>query len=334
VLTEIQTPDLRLDPVPVVELEPPAPQESIKKPATDLPAAKKDRRADNDVLATSAAFRREMERFSEDRLPFLDEFPADPIPEGVPADADRLGRPVASIHLRGEHRIVGVATGVAFLVGAMGCLVMPILGILTEGAPKRDEIGAACGGILGVLIYVIAFAGLGIWLILIRKYTPSRTLWVCPRGVMWQWGARVGFKRWHEIEDFSASGATGRPLFWVTPAEGTDFVLSAGQGPAIVPIADYVELKSAAALLPVMLLRLLAGDKVKFDKLSMDTIGIRARGQVCLWSEIGGTRLDGTAFLITDRDRQELVRLRTRDVSFPMVAQAIVRIVTEEGLLK
>jgi hypothetical protein len=26
------------------------------------------------------------------------------------------------------------------------------------------------------------------------------------------------------------------------------------------------------------------------------------------------------------------VRLRTKDVSFPMVAQAIVRIVTEEGL--
>jgi hypothetical protein len=165
-----------------------------------------------------------------------------------------------------------------------------------------------------------------------RNGTTSRSLWVCPRGLIWEWGGQTGFEQWQGIEEFSSSGATGRPLFWITPAGGTDFVLSAGQDPAIVPIADYIELKASGALLPILFRRLLAGEKVSFGALSMSQRDIRARGQVCLWTEIGGTRLDGTSFLITDRDRQELVRLRTRDVSFPMVAQAIVRIVTEEGL--
>ena len=328
--TEIQTPNLRLDAAPPVDLPLPlAVEESIKKPATDLPVARPARRAEQPAVSGSAAFRREMERFSEDRLPFLDEFPLEPIPEQVPIEADQLGRPVASLLLKGDKRVLGITAGVGMMFLALSCLAMIPIGFLAAGPPKKGE---DLGGMASVLIYVPIFAGIGIWLVLIKKWTPPRSLWVCPGGLIWQWGSRVGFRRWHEIEDFSVSGATGRPLFWLTPAEGTDFVLSAGQGPTVVPVADYIELKASAALLPVMLGRFLANEKLKFDRLSMDRDGIRARGQVCLWSEIGGTRLDGTAFLVTDRGRQELVRLRTKDVSFPMVAQAIVRIVTEEGL--
>ena len=325
--TEIQTPDLRLDPVPVIELATPPPQKAIKKPATDLPTTRQARPAD-DVVGNSAAFRREMERFAKDQLPDLEDIGARPLAEDIPAEADALGRPLAAIDFKGERKEVGLVLITCLVCGFLAMCICPVISKERLG---WDEILA----VWSVWILTAApFVGIGAWLAFFRKWTPHRTLWVCPRGLIWQWGARVGFKRWHEIEDFSASGATGRPLFWVTPAEGVDFVISAGQGPAIVPIADYIELKSAAALLPIFLRLLLAGEKVRFDRLSMEPIGIRARGQVCLWSEIGGTRLDGTAFLITDRDRQELVRLRTRDVSFPMVAQAIVRIVTEEGLLK
>jgi hypothetical protein len=271
-----------------------------------------------------------MERFSEDRLPFLGEIPPDPLPEQVPAETDQLGEPVTSISFKGDG-IAGRVAGVFLILSSLSCLLMPPIVFLVEGLPKKGDDLAGMGGLL---IYVLILAPVGIWLVFFRKWTPRRSLWVCPGGLIWEWGSRFGFKRWHEIEEFSASGATGRPLFWVTPAEGTNFVLSAGQGPTIVPIADYIELKASGALLPISLKRFVDGETLMFGKLRMDQKGIRAGSDTWLWHEIKDTRVDGTAFLVKDARNRDVLRLRTRDVSFPMVAQAIVRLVTEEGLLK
>jgi hypothetical protein len=326
--TQIQTPELRIDSPPSEAPGLPVARDSIKEPTTALPFANLS--LNTNSLATSGAFRREMERFSEKNLPALDHVELLPLPEQVPVEADRLGKPLASVRLKGDNRIFGTLAGALFLAFGLFCLVGPLIAIANEGLPKKKGDGA--GILLPPCVYFPLASALGGWLIFLRKWTPPRSLWVCPHGLIWEWGPRSGFRRWEQIEEFSASGATGRPLFWITPALGTDFVLSAGQDPAVVPIADYIELKCSAVLLPVLFRRLQAGERVSFGELAMDRAGIRARGQACQWSEIGGTRLDGTAFLVTDRYRRERVRLRTRDVSFPMVAQAIIRTVSEEGL--
>jgi hypothetical protein len=327
--TEIQTAETHVGPLPA-ELGMPLPSlEAIKNPETDLAAIRPVRLSWKNLLAESATLRRELDRFGDDALPNLRgmsaHMSAQPIPGELPEEADELGAPLASIHLPGEWRKTSIGTVCALLLGTLSICCVPVI---LDGPGSRGVFEA----IPAVLLYAIPFAALAIWLAFFRKWTPNRALWVCPGGILWQWGERAGFRRWHEIEDFSASGATGRPLFWITPAEGTDFVLSAGQGPTVTPIADYIELKASAALLPIALKRIADGEKVEFGKLAMDRRGIHFGAGFCTWRNFDRIWVNGTTTSVDDVNRRGRFQLKTRDVSFPMVAQSVARIVSEEGL--
>jgi hypothetical protein len=325
---QIQSPDRPAGPAPErgAPAHLPSPN-AIKTPGAVVPPLLVTGVKSAAFLAHSAAFRREMQRFADDALPSLAELRIDPLPGRVPEEADELGEPLASFRLPGESRIGTSIAGSLMILFGLPYLVMPVAA-LVHPPLHHEDIGPAIGSALAGL----TFASLGVWLIWERGLTPSPTLWVCPEGLIWEYGPRVGLCRWDAVEDFAASGATGRPLIWITPREGVRFVFSARHGPAINPITEYIELKTSAALLPLLLVRIFAGERVSLGDLSMDRNGIAWRREQVAWSEVAGIAVAG------DFTRVEVVRgwsrigLRSRDVSFPMVAQAIARIITEDGL--
>jgi hypothetical protein len=102
---------------------------------------------------------------------------------------------------------------------------------------------------------------------------------------------------------------------------------------AHAPIAEYVELKTSAALLPLLLERIYHGKRVRFgERLSMDRAGVHQSRKCCPWSDVTGIYADGTYVAVNLIDGRRMFQLSTRFVPFSMVAQAVARIMTEEGL--
>lgn len=278
------------------------------------------------AVARSPAYRHEMQRFSERSLPSLANVKVRPLPEAVPDEVAELGRPLASFHVARESWLVwmfcglgSILTGLWFLFTAV-CVAMQLGGY-------SDAFGLVAMVLMGIPLVV-----LGVWYLVRKRPEPRQALWICPEGIVWEKRRAYGFCKWHEIEDFEMSGAGVSLVIWLTPVQGTNFIFRHGQGSSLQPIADYVERRASGALLPIMLKRILDGEALRFDQLSMDRNGVYVGDDFCPWDEVTDMRAEATTFYVDHVGGTGRFRLHARNVAFPMVVQAISRILTEEQL--
>jgi hypothetical protein len=322
---QIQLPEMRLDALPAVN--------AIKEPATDLPAVRRVRPREPEFSTDAPAFRSEMARFTGLALPNLESLGVEKLPPEVQAQASMLGLPIASLHLPGsEHTqrkrliagLIVCTVGLALLLGSL------MVGIRRWG--QEDHVGM-------LPVYAVTCLLVGIPLLL-GKRTPAQTYWICPEGMIWQWGQGTGHCRWHEIARLSSAVVGGRAVYWFSPARGINIVLRRSLDPDAVLFAEYVELKASAALLPVALDQLQHGECVEFGQLRLDDAGVYCRQATvlrsthvsCPWDELVGVYVDAGQVRVDRHGHRGFMKLRALDVSFPMVVQAIARIVAEQGL--
>jgi hypothetical protein len=324
-LTEIQTPDLRIDPPPAVETATPLPpRESVKEPGTALPAFRPGNRKARRSFDESGAFRDEMARFTGSALPDITRVGAAPVPPNAQLAIETLGAPIASLERPANPNRGSVIGGVVLVAMGLG---HGVLGSLDFALNPRPEPAFA----IHMVSVGVALAAVGILLVVFRKRTPLQIYWVCPDGLIWQWGPRIEYCRWDEVARFSSSVVADHAVYWLSPRRGVDLVLRSSLGRGAMLLAEYIELRASAAQLPLVLNRIRRGQRVAFRKLFIDLQGLHAGRATCPWDEISGIHVDATTFRVDGEGRRGLICLRALDVSFPLVVQAVARIMSDES---
>jgi hypothetical protein len=320
---QIQRPDMRIDPAPAPLL-----RESIKEAASSLSTRQWEASSWEEFLARSPAYRREMNRLTQARLPDLTVFGvAEPLPDTVPYEAEELGTPLTCLQLPANHQRNDLIVGCLMAAVGLTALLAAVVRILQADLGNKDA------GTL--LLMCLAFSTplpAGIWVIWRRQVVPGSSLWICPDGLIWQRAQTVGFCRWHQVERFSARATSEGLRIWISPQAGIEFAFSSQRRPAIAPSAEYIELNCAAVLLPMLLERICRGARVNFGQVSLDRDGVLWRRDLLYWPQVAGIFFSGDKVHLDDIRHSGRLWLEHRQVCFPMVVQAIVRIITEDGL--
>src|SRR5439155_18891667 len=91
-------------------------------------------------LTETVSFRREMNRFAEERLPDLTVLGIpEPIPENVDESVDTLGEPLTSFRIPGDQKVSElVGAGIA-LVPGLGFLAGAALGLIQPERPGQNN---------------------------------------------------------------------------------------------------------------------------------------------------------------------------------------------------
>jgi hypothetical protein len=260
-----------------------------------------------------------MARFSREKLPDLTAWTVDPIPAGMPVAADELGPVMSSLHIPGNPNRANLVVGILLMV--FGPLILPATML---GSPQPEWAAA--------ISYGLCMVALGLLVIWFRKPTLAKRLWVCEGGLIWQEGERIGFCPWDGIAHFTSSEVHGRAIYLLCPEEGVKFFLTPALGPHIPSLAEYIELAASAALIPVALDQIRRGVQVTFGLLTMDREGVWSGRRYCPWSRLAGIYVDATTVRVDEIAGLNGLPMRAWDVSFPMAAQAIGRIIAEDGL--
>jgi hypothetical protein len=127
---------------------------------------------------------------------------------------------------------------------------------------------------------------------------------MCPGGLAWRWGRRVGCCRWDEVRGYKASevtvvvrGNTWGYLHYIYEfaAGGEPFeVRSSWYGEAEVrQFGDHVGSKSAEALLPLYSAALARGEALTFGRLGLGPDGVALDGKVTPWERLAEVRSSG-----------------------------------------
>src|SRR5579859_5486755 len=156
-----------------VQPGPPMPAQTIRPGATSDSSARGPSAWPSweEFCAHSMAFRREMTRFAEDRLPNLDDIDPRPLPANTPEAADDLGEPIASFHISGESQWILRTFGAGCCLFGLALLATVVLGLVQRGARNDRDVGA------------IAFTGamtiaIGLLLVFVVKVTPPHGFWI------------------------------------------------------------------------------------------------------------------------------------------------------------
>jgi hypothetical protein len=267
----------------------------------------------------STALQEELLHLATDPIPDLSDARISAFPEDLP-DVEILGAALATIRLGGEwpnaHRWVGLGLAAGSTL-ALGFIVVVLV--------RMQELKEAIGSIASMLTLL----GFGLWYSF--RYQPklTATYWICENGIAWQRGSSVGYKRWEDVLDFQMSLATGRPIFWITIHDEHVAVLSAGHARNTVDIARHIEAKASAANLLPRLRRIIEGEQVCFGAIAISRHALTGPNLHAAWREIiGVSATDNEMAFVLRNGPAALVRYR--DIGFPIVVMAIVRILSRE----
>jgi hypothetical protein len=251
-------------------------------------------------------------------FPALEQLPLEPLPQDCPAEANVLGKPLAT--LRGKP-INAVARALVFLVGIVFLLVgvgLGLLLLLTFVQVVQNQTRVEFREVRPYLFLTIVgiFGGVGMVAFGARALSRRRRkrLWLCQGGVVLRCD---GVTHWY--------GWGGFPAFWcrVTgPGQGRRqrviqsyyFEIqdpnglrqrfdSSDYGLEAKAVGDHIQSESKAALFAVYSRRLEAGNPVEFYPFLLSSQGLEHRAVLIPWGDLAGMEVDAGVVLFITRDR-------------------------------
>ncbi len=283
------------------------------------PAKASDRpRTCEEFMAGSPRYRREMEQLKEDDVPDLRDGALLPLPANSPEPAHGYGRPLASIHFRADLRLARLLSRLLAVVlllgtGALAALIF----VLDMHIPLYALI--ACGA-----AFLVSLVG-----VFLTQRSP-RTVWVCPRGIVWQQGGRVACCSWEEVEEVYVKPGKRSSVFKVILGKA-DAQFSEAHSRAALEVGAFIEKRASQAALPAALRRICAGAKVTFGIVALDRDGLTWQQNDCPWSRIVKVAADEKYLYVDTRDSKDL-RIPYGEIALPSVVQALARILSKETL--
>lgn len=289
----------------------------------------------DDFRSTSPALQRALIDLATKVLPDLRGMKPMDIPEDAPDTDDELGCPLASMTLTDESPSRGT-----FKIrrAIFGCSLG--MAILLSAFLERYFMRTAA-----ITVGITASAlGIGCWIA--SRYGPfknmwwhgdlghafqSPTLWLFEGGMLWQQGVEFGRWRWEDIEEFDVSPDRGQPRYRIVPSRECAMELSLACSPAIMPLAEYMEVKIASAQLLPKLRRIVQGERVRLGALLLDAQGITGPGYTAPWSEVVRVVADQASILVDRRDQPEWHPIPYQDVSCPLLVLALSAILIEDA---
>jgi hypothetical protein len=249
------------------------------------------------------------------------------LPADMPASVDDFGRPLATLVIPGEKRSLNWTVG-AFFAG-LGCLFL-VVGAIGLGADRAEP--APRGGVPAyflMMLFGLAGIAFGVWYLSLRRPLLEITVWIFENGLFLRRGNDGEACAWEDVKDFKGDPNSGHPTFWITTRGDWRLILSSEQTPAIMPLAEYIQVKIVSAQLLAKLRHIFEGNRVPFGVLSLDRAGITGRF-TARWSEIVRVMSDDAHVFIDCRNLQSWHQVRYRDVSFPQLLLAISHVMIEE----
>jgi hypothetical protein len=307
-------------------------------PAT--PRADRDSAASNyaswdDFRSTSPALQYALLDLATKVLPDLRGMKPKDIPEDAPDTDDELGCPIASMTLADESPSRGTFKIRRVIFGCLLGAAILLIAFLERHAMRTAAIT------VGISVCAL---GIGFWSA--SRYGPfksvgwhgdlghafqSATLWLFEDGILWQQGAEFGRWRWEDIEEFDASRDHGQPRYRVVPRRDSAMELSLECSPAIMALAEYMEVKIASAQLLPKLRRIVEGERVRFGVVVLDAQGFASPGYTAPWSDVVRVVVDDTNVFVDRRDQPEWHPIPYHDVSCPLLVLALAHILIEDA---
>jgi hypothetical protein len=316
-------------------------QPSLSPPAPEPP---RERYANwDDFRANSPVVQKTLLELATRALPDMRTMPREPLPADLPPAADALGVPLASVLIGDDdaraRRFVMMRDfawlAVAVVVAALGLRLM-------RHAPQAMFIWV---GAL-VIVALVRFIG---WVY--RSYAflrggasgpfeffrrwnrplASGRLWVFENGILWQDGAAIEACRLEDIDTFRAVRDDSQPRFTLVPRPGVTLLFTLRSSVAIMPLAEYLEIRMASAQLLPKLQRIVGGQRVRFGALALDAQGIAGPGIAAPWSQVVRVMGDRSLMFVECRDQPGWRSVRAGDVSCPLLLLSLAHILIDEA---
>jgi hypothetical protein len=150
-------------------------------------------------------------------------------------------------------------------------------------------------------------------------------------GILWQQGTEYARCRWEDIEEFEANRDGTQPRYRIVPRREIAMEVSLASTPAIVPLAEYMEIKIASAQLLPKLRRIVAGERVRFGVVVLDGKGFASPGFTAPWSELIRVMADRSSVFVDRRGFPAWHPIPYHDVSCPLLVCGISHILIEEA---
>ena len=277
--------------------------------------------------STSPAVQRELLALVSRPLPDMRHMRVQKLPADLPADLDGWGKPLGTIEVPGD-RHTELARYINCILFGGGGLAMIALGLWTKRhhRPGDEELTLVwfMYGAIGL------FIGVAIWFMTMRKTALGSTLWIFEEGIYVHRYGRTKVAPWTDIQEFEASMATGRPVYWLTFAHDLSVAISVNFTPEVTPLMEYIEIRLAAAQLLRRLEAIWEGQSQRFGIVTLDPGGITAPRLFAPWAEVRRVVSDAQHLFIDWAGASEWVPLRYRDVSFPYLVMAISHVMIDE----
>jgi hypothetical protein len=276
----------------------------------------------DDFRANSPALQRTLLDLATRVLPDMRNMPRERLPADLPPAADALGVPVASVMLTRAGTSAGRLLMLGMAVAILGGLLLAIA-LVERHWSSRLGLGlfvAFTASMLALRFGLLRLAAL-----------QSVQLWLFEHGVLWHDGTAIGVRRFEDIEDFRAMRDGNEPRILLVPRQGVRLMLTLRSTVAILPLAEYLELRMASAQLVPKLERIVGGERVRFGAVTLDRRGFAGPAVAAPWSEIVRVMGDRRQIFVDRRDQPGWQSIRAGDVSCPMLMLVIAHILVEEA---
>jgi hypothetical protein len=288
----------------------------------------------DDFRSTSPALQRALIDLATKVLPDLRGMKPRDIPADAPATDDELGCPIASMTLTDEGQSRGTFKIRRVLFGCLFGAAILLIAFLERYAMRTAAVTVGSSvGALAIAFWTASrygpFKNMG-WHGDLGHAFQSATLWLFEDGIFWQQGSQFGRWRWEDIELSTVSRQSRQPRYRIVPRHDTAMELSLACSPAIMALAEYMEVKIASAQLVPKLRRIVAGERVRFGVVLLDAQGFASPGFTAPWSDVVRVVADQTSVFVDRRDQPEWHPIPYRDVSCPLLLLALAQILIED----
>ena len=268
-------------------------------------------------------------------LPDLHGMEPAPIPECVANTDDDLGCPIASLILAEGCPRSGMLTAQRILYLAILGASILLIAVLERHGFRLTAIGVGIGvGGLAIALWSASLyapfqkmrwhADLG------HAFQPTN-LWLFENGILWQHGAQDSRCRWEDIEEFEVNRDGTQPRYRIAPRRDVAMELSLACTPAIVPLAEYMEIKITSAQLLPKLRRIVAGERVRFGVVVLDAAGFASPNFAAPWSELIRVIADRSNIFVDRRGQPAWHAIPYHDVSCPLLVCALAHILIADA---
>jgi hypothetical protein len=276
-----------------------------------------------DFRANSPVVQRTLLDLATRVLPDMRSQPREPLPADLPPSTDAMGVPLASATLAQEG--TSAVRLVVHRIVIMLILVGALTGIALIQHHRSPRIGISL--FLGIAAVLLAMR----YRLLRAGLLQSVRLWLFENGILWQEGATVDACRFEDIAEFRVPPEGPHRSFTLVPRPGVTLLMTLRSSVAILPLAEYIEIRMASAQLLPTLQRIFAGERVRFGAVVLDRHGFEGPGVRADWSQIVRVMGDRRSVFVECRDQAGWRSIRVGAVSCPLLMLSVAHILVEEA---